>query len=94
MQQFSLCNPCLTLCCYVFFLLAQTPGTVAELSFDDLGEVGSKLADSLQSGNIEEAIKVEVVSMEVKDPQPPPVDPTGGVRATEETGGPETGDKT
>ncbi len=46
----------------------------------------------MQGGDLSESLNVEVVGMEVTDPEPPPVDPTGGVRATNETGGPSEGD--
>ncbi|XP_072025340.1 fibrocystin-L-like [Amphiura filiformis] len=61
------------------------------LSVEQLEEVGSKLADSMQQGELEEAINVPVVSMTMTDPEPTPEDPTGGVHATNETGGPANG---
>ena len=43
---------------------------------------------------MEAALDVEVVSMALTEPEPEPVDPTGGIRATNETGGPADGNMT
>jgi len=56
------------------------------LSFEELKEVGDKLVEKVQTGELAQEAQVEVVSLSVSDPIPEPVDPTGGVRATNETG--------
>ncbi|KAJ8026005.1 Fibrocystin-L [Holothuria leucospilota] len=58
-----------------------------ELSFDNLLEIQSTIADEMQTGGLEEAIGVQVTYLAMTDPVDTPVDPTGGVRATNETGG-------
>lgn len=41
----------------------------------------------MQTGNLEESIGYQVTYLSMTDPIDTPVDPTGGVRATNETGG-------
>lgn len=55
-------------------------------SFDELKEIGDSLVEKVQTGELAQQAQVEVVSLQVSDPIPAPVDPTGGVRATNETG--------
>lgn len=50
-------------------------------------EIQSTIADEMQTGGLEEAIGVQVTYLAMTDPVDTPVDPTGGVRATNETGG-------
>lgn len=54
-------------------------------SFEELKQTTSNVVDVVQSGALAEKIG-PVLSLDVSDPIPPPVDPTGGVRATNETG--------
>ena len=55
-------------------------------SFEDLGETTDRLVEVVQSGELGEAMGEQVISLGVVEPIPAPVDPTGGVRATNETG--------
>ncbi|XP_022097673.1 fibrocystin-L-like isoform X1 [Acanthaster planci] len=65
----------------------STPAPGGNLNFDDLVEVQSILADTMQSGDLGDALNITVTSMLMSDPVAVVVDPTGGVRATNETGG-------
>ncbi|XP_077870118.1 fibrocystin-L-like [Saccoglossus kowalevskii] len=62
------------------------------LSFEELEEIASTLVNEGQSGGLDNALGVEVLTLSVTDPVAPAVDSTGGVRATNETGGPADGD--
>ena len=73
----------LIFCASVF--VASAPGT--SLNFDQLVEIQSMLVDDLQSGSLGESLNITITSMAMTDPIAEPVDPTGGVRATNETGG-------
>ncbi|XP_071793632.1 fibrocystin-L-like isoform X1 [Asterias amurensis] len=63
----------------------SAPGT--SLNFDQLVEIQSMLVDDLQSGSLGDSLNITITSMAMTDPVAEPVDPTGGVRATNETGG-------
>ena len=41
---------------------------------------------TVQTGEFSQQANLDVVSLSISDPIPEPVDPTGGVRATNETG--------
>ncbi|XP_054766411.2 fibrocystin-L-like [Lytechinus pictus] len=71
-------------------------GTAAptELSFDDLTDVQAMLADEMQTGNLGDSLGITISSMSMTDPVDTPKDPTGGVRATNMTGGPANGTTT
>eukprot|EP00057_Strongylocentrotus_purpuratus_P032169 XP_786826.2 PREDICTED: uncharacterized protein LOC581747 [Strongylocentrotus purpuratus] len=66
----------------------------SELSFDQLTEVQAMLADEMQTGNLGDSLGVTINSMAMTDPVDTPKDPTGGVRATNTTGGPANGTTT
>ena len=53
---------------------------------DKLFEIVDAFVEEVQTGAVAQSAGVEIVSLQVSDPIPPPVDPTGGVRATNETG--------
>ena len=53
---------------------------------EELKQHGDTLVEKVQTGEFADQNQVQVVSLSVSDPIPPPVDPTGGVRATNETG--------
>lgn len=61
------------------------------LSLTELVNVAERAAEVVQTGEITQSLNntVSVVSAAIEEPEPPPVDPTGGVRATPETGGPQ-----
>ena len=61
------------------------------LSFSDLQNVAERMAEAVQTGEITQSLNdtATVVSAAIEEPQPPPEDPTGGVRATPATGGPQ-----
>lgn len=42
--------------------------------------------EKVQTGELSQKADLDVVSLSISDPIPEPVDPTGGVRATNETG--------
>lgn len=58
-----------------------------DLSFDSLLDIQATLADEMQTGGLEDSIGYTVTYLSMTDPVDTPVDPTGGVRATNETGG-------
>ena len=58
------------------------------MSFEMLNKLSDLVADVVQTGQL----NFSVVAVTVEKPIPPPVDPTGGVRATPDTGGPQPGD--
>jgi plastocyanin len=62
--------------------------------FEELSQVTTTLVNAIQTGDFNEQLNVSVVEADVQQPQPPPVDPTGGVRATPDSGGPQPGNVT
>ncbi|XP_071946075.1 fibrocystin-L-like [Antedon mediterranea] len=64
----------------------------SSLGYDDLLDIQSQIADAAQTGELSESLDVEVQSLAMSDPVEPATDPTGGERATNETGGPDSGD--
>ena len=50
------------------------------------------VAEVIQTGQLANTLNVTVISADVQPPEPPPEDPTGGVRATNMTGGPQPGE--
>lgn len=63
-----------------------TTGVNETTSVDELKEIGDTLVEKVQTGAVAQKAEVEIVSLQVSDPIPAPVDPTGGIRATNETG--------
>lgn len=61
-------------------------GTNSTSSVEELKQVGDSLVEKVQTGELSQQAQLEVVSLSITDPLPEPVDPTGGVRATNETG--------
>lgn len=61
-------------------------GRANSTSFDELKSVASALVDQVQTGVLAQSLNISVQTLAVADPVPEPVDPTGGVRATNETG--------
>ena len=61
-------------------------GANSTTSIEELNQVGDSLVEKVQTGELAQQAQLEVVSLSVTDPIPEPVDPTGGVRATNETG--------
>ena len=58
-----------------------------DLDFEKLEEVTSQLADAMQSGELSAYFGVTLTGLAMTEPVPRPEDPTGGVQATNETGG-------
>ncbi|XP_002740339.1 fibrocystin-L-like [Saccoglossus kowalevskii] len=75
-----------------FYANSNYTGLNDSLSFEELEEIASYLVNEGQSGGLDDALGVEVLTLSVTDPVAPAVDSTGGVRATNETGGPADGD--
>lgn len=65
------------------FLIAGVNETT---SLDELNQIADTIVEKVQTGEVAQTAEVEIVSLQMSDPIPPPVDPTGGVRATNETG--------
>ena len=61
------------------------------LSFTQLESVAERAAEVVQTGEITQSLNesATVVSAAIQEPEPTPEDPTGGVRATPSTGGPQ-----
>ena len=55
-------------------------------SFKELESLASELVDQFQTGGFEKSLNMSLQSFAMKEPVPEPVDPTGGVRATNRTG--------
>lgn len=66
--------------------LLSTAGVNETTSFDELSEIADTFVEKVQTGAVAQTAGVEILSLQMSDPIPPPVDPTGGVRATNETG--------
>ena len=66
----------------------------APLNITQLNELTEMVSVVIQTGEIlgEGNADVGIVSALIQEPVPPPVDPTGGIRATEDTGGPQPED--
>ncbi|XP_038070546.1 fibrocystin-L-like isoform X1 [Patiria miniata] len=71
-----------------------TSAPSSSLDFEQLVQIQEVLVDTLQSGDLGDALNITVTSMVMTDPVAEVVDPTGGVRATNETGGSSNGTKT
>ena len=76
----------------------ETNGTSAtsapiddSLSFEQLMSVAERCVEVVQTGEIAASLNnsITIVSAAIEEPDPPPEDPTGGVRATPDTGGPQ-----
>ena len=61
------------------------------LSIEDLEDISERVVEVTQTGEISQALNstANVTSASIEEPVPPPVDETGGVRATPDTGGPQ-----
>ena len=54
-------------------------------SFAELQQLAVQVVEVTQTGQLAEAMSLEIQTVNLVEPVPPPVDPTGGVRATNET---------
>ena len=66
--------------------------TTAELDFAELENITSMVAEAIQTGQLDDTLNITVISADIQPPEPPPADPTGGMRATNMTGGPQPGE--
>ena len=62
------------------------------MDFETLENITTIVALVIQTGELERALGVLILFAEVQPPEPSPVDFTGGVRATNTTGGPQPGE--
>ena len=69
-----------------------TVNSTIELDFNELENITSMVAEAIQTGQLDDTLNITVISADIQPPEPPPVDFTGGVRATNTTGGPQPGD--
>eukprot|EP00795_Rhopilema_esculentum_P009048 gene9048-16692_t len=65
--------------------LTQSNSTANQTSYEQLQDITTKVVQSSQTGALADATGLDVGVITVTEPTPPPVDPTGGVRATNET---------
>jgi len=71
----------------------QEPQNVTTvLTFEMLEEVATTVVEVVQTGELAQDLNATVVSATIMEPEPPQVDPTNGVRATNTTGGLQTED--
>ena len=63
-----------------------------DLDFPELENVTTMVAEVIQTGQLSDTLNITIISADVQPPEPPPEDPTGGVRATNMTGGPQPGE--
>jgi hypothetical protein len=63
-------------------------GAANTTSFEQLEQLASDLVDQVQTGGLSESLNISVQNFVMADPVPEPVDPTGGIRATNESGTP------
>lgn len=73
-------------CTLISFCVCSYPGVNSTTSVEELKKVGDDLVEKVQTGELSQKADLDVVSLSISDPIPEPVDPTGGVRATNETG--------
>ncbi|XP_077992871.1 fibrocystin-L-like [Glandiceps talaboti] len=66
-------------------------GLNSSLSFSQLQDISSYLVSQGQTGGLNDGLGLNIVSLSVTEAVDTPTDPTGGVRATNETGGPTNG---
>lgn len=57
-----------------------------ETSIENLQKLSTKLIEASQTGELSNKLNLQLDVIEVKEPEPAPVDLTGGVRATNATG--------
>lgn len=67
------------------FCIIILTGVNKTTSYDELKEIGDSVVENVQTGQLARQLNTEIVSLDITDPIPEPVDPTGGVRATNET---------
>ena len=70
----------------------NTTNTASTTSFEDLIDLAEMVAAVVQTGEILNGSNATVVTAEIQEPVAAPIDPTGGVLATPETGGPQPDD--
>ena len=71
---------------------ATTLNVTTALTFEMLEEVATTVAAVIQNGELEQDLNATVTSAALTSPEPPRMDPTDGVRATNMTGGPQPED--
>ena len=81
----------------VNFEIGTLPSTTVEEEetnndVEELNTVTTEFVNAIQTGELNKDLNVSVVSADVEAPIPPPVDPTGGVRANSTSGGPQPGE--
>ena len=70
----------------------EAPTTSSALSFEQLEGIAENLVDVIQTGQLTSDINATIVNATVMEPEPEPMDPTNGMRATPDTGGPQPGE--
>ena len=68
------------------------PTNTTVLSFEQLEDLTEMLVDVIQTGELTSDLNATIVNAVVMEPEPEPVDPNNGTRATPATGGPQPGD--
>ena len=55
-------------------------------SFEDLVKLSENVVEASQTGALSQSLGIQLDALTLTEPEPEPEDPTGGVRATNETG--------
>ena len=71
-----------------------TASSSSSLDYDGLVAIQSTLANEMQTGDLGASLDITITSLAMTEPEAPAVDPTGGERATNGTGGPANGTTT
>ena len=66
----------------------------SSLSFQQLEDLTEMIVDVIQTGQLTSDLNATIVNAVVMEPEPKREDPTNGIRATPETGGPQPGNET
>ena len=76
---------CFTVLCNHHSLPSGGNSSDPPLSAEDLNQYLARIVEVIQLGNASEALGVRILGLRVHEAIPPPQDPTGGQRATNDT---------
>ena len=77
-------KPLLTL--FAIFIFSIIVGSSNTTSFQQIQQLTTTVVEKSQTGELSSSLGIKLDVISVVEPEPEPVDPTGGVRATNETG--------
>ncbi|XP_072027284.1 LOW QUALITY PROTEIN: fibrocystin-L-like [Amphiura filiformis] len=73
---------------------SSSNSTSSSLDFESLTSIQSTLANEMQQGDLGSSLDIQITSLAMTEPAATPEDPTGGVRATNQTAGEANGTTT